>query len=73
MKFGAEEAVVHVGSTECVVDTHTDTQIGCITGDHEAGTFKVTVNIADRGLASGDFDHTYSLSVDSIFPDSGMS
>ena len=70
-KFGSTGAVVHVGSTECVVDTHTDTQIECTTGDHEAGTFKVTVNVKDKGLASGSFSHTYSLSVDSVSPASG--
>ena len=70
-KFGSTGAVVHVGSTECVVDTQTDTQIECTTGDHEAGTFKVTVNVENRGLASGSFTHTYSLSVNSVSPDSG--
>ena len=70
-KFGSAGAVVHVGSTECVVDTQTDTQIECTTGDHEAGTFKVTVNVKNRGLASGSFTHTYSLSVNSVSPDSG--
>ena len=70
-KFGSTGAIVHVGSTECIVDTQTDTQIECTTEDHEAGTFKVTVNVTDRGLASGSFTHTYSLSVNSVSPDSG--
>ena len=70
-KFSTTGATVHVGSTECVVDTQTNTQIECITGDHEAGTFEVTVNIMDRGYATGKFMHTYELSLDPVSPASG--
>ena len=69
------ESRVMIGDAECLQtgdNPPSNTTIICTTGDHQAGTFDVDVNILSKGNAVSAEIFNYAFTLDSVSPSTGL-
>ena len=71
--FGSVAGDVHVtiDNAACNVTAITDTSISCTLGAHSAGEFPILLEREGKGIAAGDFDFQYELTLSGVSPNEG--